>query len=109
MSSFAPFLLILSSLALVSIGRCEERAPHGIAYESPMAFSPSAYDFFHPKTPCVASTCSPLPVAAQVDGSKALASKVSSGHGVGAAKCHHCQLKRCDKITRFTVKAYAPW
>ncbi|MBA0582650.1 hypothetical protein Gorai_024785 [Gossypium raimondii] len=52
MSSFAPFLLILSSLALVSIGR--------------------------------ASTCSPLPVAAQVDGSKALASKVSSGQGVGA-------------------------
>ncbi|XP_012471493.1 LOW QUALITY PROTEIN: uncharacterized protein LOC105788940 [Gossypium raimondii] len=84
MSSFAPFLLILSSLALVSIGRGEERAPHGIAYESPMAFSPSAYDFFHPKTPCVASTCSPLPVAAQVDGSKALASKVSSGQGVGA-------------------------
>ncbi|MBA0702203.1 hypothetical protein Goari_027411 [Gossypium aridum] len=84
MSSFASFLLILSSLALVSTGRGEERAPHGIAYESPMAFSPSAYDFFHPKTACVASTCSPLPVAAQVDGSKALASKVSSGHGVAA-------------------------
>lgn len=84
MSSFAAFLLILSSLALVSIGRGEERAPHGIAYESPMAFSPSAYDFFHPKTHCAASTCSPLPVAAQIDGSKALASKVSSGHGVGA-------------------------
>ncbi|XP_039012944.1 uncharacterized protein LOC120142278 [Hibiscus syriacus] len=92
MNPFASFLLILSSLALVSMASAQDRAPHGIAYESPMAFSPSAYDFFHPNTenPCSASKCSPpLPVAAQVDGSKALAEKVSStqdksGRGMGA-------------------------
>ncbi|KAK8478326.1 hypothetical protein V6N13_058804 [Hibiscus sabdariffa] len=96
MNPFASFLLISSTLALVCMVRAQERAPHGIAYESPMAFSPSAYDFFHPKTrdpdtghPCSASNCSPLPVAAQVEGSKAVAGKVSStpdksGHGMGA-------------------------
>ncbi|KAL4282688.1 hypothetical protein GQ457_16G011380 [Hibiscus cannabinus] len=96
MSPFASFLLILSSLALVSVAMAQERAPHGIAYESPTAFLPSAYEFFHPKaqhpnneSPCSASNCSPLPVATQVDDSKAVAGKVSStpdksGHGVGA-------------------------
>lgn len=97
MSPCASVLLLLSSLALLSIARGEGRAPHGISYESPMAFSPSAYDFFHPKTekpdsknPCAASNCSPLPMAAQVGSSaKALDSKVStqqksSGHQLGA-------------------------
>ncbi|XWS74281.1 hypothetical protein CRYUN_Cryun02cG0201500 [Craigia yunnanensis] len=95
MSPFAPFLLLLSSLALLSIARGQDKAPHGIAYENPMAFSPSAYEFFHPKTqepdtknPCAASNCSPLPIAAQVESTKALESKVStqqkSGHQLGA-------------------------
>ena len=95
MSPFASFSLILSSLALLSIARGQDRAPHGIAYQNPMAFSPSAYEFFHPKTqepdtknPCTASNCSPLPIAAQVEGTKALESKVStqqkSGHQLGA-------------------------
>ncbi|WRX32860.1 hypothetical protein QQP08_025347 [Theobroma cacao] len=97
MSPFAScLLLLLSSLALVSLARAQDRAPHGIAYENPMAFSPSAYEFFHPKTrepdtqnPCAASNCSPLPMAAQVDTAKALEeSKVStqqiSGHRLGA-------------------------
>ncbi|XWS71817.1 hypothetical protein CRYUN_Cryun03dG0170600 [Craigia yunnanensis] len=95
MSPFASFLLILSSLALLSIARGQDRAPHGIAYVNPMAFSPSAYEFFHPKTqkpdtgnPCTASNCSPLPIAAEVEGTKALESKVStqqkSGHQLGA-------------------------
>ncbi|KAE8733794.1 hypothetical protein F3Y22_tig00000991pilonHSYRG00202 [Hibiscus syriacus] len=81
-------MLLLSSF---SIAGAQERAPHGIAYESPMTFSPSAYQFFHPNTenPCSVSDCSPLPVAAQVDESKALAIKVSStpdksGHEMGA-------------------------
>ncbi|XVF68585.1 hypothetical protein PTKIN_Ptkin11bG0013900 [Pterospermum kingtungense] len=96
MSPFASLLLLLSSLALLlSIARGQDRAPHGIAYESPMAFSPSAYEFFHPKTekpdtnnPCAASSCSPLPIAAQVVVAEALESKVStqqkSGHQLGA-------------------------
>ncbi|XVF05678.1 hypothetical protein REPUB_Repub05bG0193100 [Reevesia pubescens] len=95
MSPIASFLLLLSSLTLLSIARGQGRAPHGIAYENPMAFSPSAYEFFHPKTqepntnnPCAASNCPPLPIAAQVEGTKALESKVStqqkSGHRLGA-------------------------
>ena len=95
MSPFAFFLLLLSSLPLLSIARGQDRAPHGIAYENPMAFSPSAYEFFHPKTeesgtknPCAVSNCSTLPIAAQVDATKALESKVStqqkSGHRLGA-------------------------
>ncbi|KAK8550931.1 hypothetical protein V6N13_119432 [Hibiscus sabdariffa] len=95
MSSFVSFLLLLSSLALLTIANSEGRAPHGIAYENPTAFSPSAYEFFHPKTqapdtknPCAASNCSPLPIAAQMDSTKALESEVSaqkeSGHRLRA-------------------------
>ncbi|XP_022732023.1 uncharacterized protein LOC111286369 [Durio zibethinus] len=95
MTPFASFLLLLSSLALLSIARSQDRAPHGIAYENPMAFSPSAYEFFHPKTqepdtknPCAASNCSSLPIAAHVDATKALESKEStaqkSGHRLGS-------------------------
>ncbi|XVF20230.1 hypothetical protein REPUB_Repub11eG0179900 [Reevesia pubescens] len=85
MSPFTSFLLLLSSLTLLSIARGQERAPHGIANDNPMAFSPSAYEFFNPKTqepdtknPCEETNCSPLPIAAQVDGTKALESKVST-------------------------------
>lgn len=96
MSPFASFLLLLSSLAfLVSIGNGQDRAPHGIAHENPMAFSPSAYEFFHPKTrnsdtknPCATSNCSPLPVAAEVDSNKELETKAlpqqKPGHPLGA-------------------------
>lgn len=62
-----------------------------------MAFSPSAYEFFHPTTekpksvgPCsTGSSCSPLPLAAQVDATdkaqerKTMASH-SGGSGLGA-------------------------
>ncbi|KAK8498371.1 hypothetical protein V6N13_052126 [Hibiscus sabdariffa] len=95
MSPFASFLLLLSSLAIVSIADGQDRAPHGISHENPMAFSPSAYEFFHPKTqkpdtktPCATSNCSPWLIAAEVDASKELETKVlpqhKSGHGMGA-------------------------
>ncbi|XWS53271.1 hypothetical protein CRYUN_Cryun11dG0143100 [Craigia yunnanensis] len=95
MSPFATLLLLLSSLALLYIARGQDRAPHGIAYENPTYFSPSAYEFFHPKTeepdtknPCAASNCSPLLIAAQVEATKELQSKAStqqkSGHRLGA-------------------------
>lgn len=65
-------LLTLVSLALVSTAIAQERAPHGLVYENPEAFSPSAYDFFHPnakkpetKDPCTASKCSPMPLAVE--------------------------------------------
>lgn len=84
-------LNLFSSLFLLSIVRAQDRAPHGIANASPVAFSPSAYDFFHPKSeqpngknPCLESDCSPLPMAAEVIASnKAYESKKSSGSGVG--------------------------
>lgn len=68
-------LLVLLSVASLNVVAAEDRAPHGLANESPVAFSPSAYNFFHPNTrqipskrPCgdSSSSCSPLPMAAQV-------------------------------------------
>ncbi|CAN1253202.1 hypothetical protein LINPERPRIM_LOCUS8256 [Linum perenne] len=73
------------------------RAPHGLVYETPIAFSPSAVEFFHPKTwdptvmmkPCHESSsgCSHLPmVAAQMaveDQSKVSSSRVGAGSIVG--------------------------
>ncbi|KAL1323669.1 hypothetical protein HN51_033936 [Arachis hypogaea] len=98
MSRIGLFFLFLLSTILVSIASGQERAPHGLEYESPIAFSPSAYDFFHPnaqkknetKDPCSASKCSPLPMAAQVEATqvyenKALATQKGRKQiGVGA-------------------------
>lgn len=74
MSQLTSLFLILASLVFFPIAGAEERAPHGLIYENPMAFPPSAVEFFHPKTqkpetfnPCASSNCSPLPVAAQVE------------------------------------------
>ncbi|KAB5540678.1 hypothetical protein DKX38_013652 [Salix brachista] len=72
-SFFLFFFFFFSSLTLVCFTRAQERAPHGLAHENPVAFSPSAVDFFHPRpqepngeSPCAASSsCSPLPLPAQ--------------------------------------------
>ncbi|KAI4334402.1 hypothetical protein L6164_019100 [Bauhinia variegata] len=81
------FLLFIFSLVLVSTATGQERAPHGIGYEKPVAFSPSAYDFFHPnaqkrgnKDPCTASKCSPLPLAAQVEDTQVFENRASIPH-----------------------------
>lgn len=42
------FFYVVFSLPLIV--KAQERAPHGLAYESPVAFSPEAYSFFHPET-----------------------------------------------------------
>ncbi|KAL2332039.1 hypothetical protein Fmac_019620 [Flemingia macrophylla] len=85
MNLFGFSLLSLFSLALVSSVIAQERAPHGLLYENPEAFSPSAYDFFHPnakkpetKDPCTASKCSPMPLAAQVEAAEIHESKAST-------------------------------
>ncbi|XP_027348470.1 uncharacterized protein LOC113860045 [Abrus precatorius] len=85
MSSIALSFLFLVSIALLSIATGQERAPHGLVYESPVAFPPSAYDFFHPNTrkpeardPCTASKCSPLPIAAQVEATQIYENKAST-------------------------------
>lgn len=85
MASVVPVLLFLFSLTVLSISGAQERAPHGLANEDPVSLSPSAYDFFHPttknpntKNPCGGASCSPLPLAAQVQANEAYASKVST-------------------------------
>ncbi|KAL3530573.1 hypothetical protein ACH5RR_009895 [Cinchona calisaya] len=72
MTSLTSLLLVII-LSLSNITRAQERAPHGLVYESPMFLSPEAYDFFHPDTqpqhgngPCSSSDCSKLPEAASV-------------------------------------------
>ncbi|XP_004487112.1 uncharacterized protein [Cicer arietinum] len=77
MNNLIGFFLI--SLPLVSIVIGQERAPHGLVYQNPEAFSPSAYEFFHPNShkvdPCTSSKCSPLPLA--VEATQIHESKVS--------------------------------
>ncbi|OIW03928.1 hypothetical protein TanjilG_30204 [Lupinus angustifolius] len=86
--SFSFFFLL--SIALVSAVIGQERAPHGLAYENPEAFPPSAYNFFHPNAkkpetndPCAASKCSPLPLAAQVEATQIHESKGSTSEKGG--------------------------
>lgn len=60
---------VVFSLSLFSQITAQDRAPHGLAYQYPTAFSPTAYDFFHPNThqdSCTKSNCAPFPLAAQV-------------------------------------------
>lgn len=91
MSHPAASFLFFLSLALLSLARAQGRAPHGLAYENPMAFSPSAVEFFHPnaqqagtQNPCAGSNCSPLPMAAEVEASVEHQSRGSStGMGAG--------------------------
>ncbi|KAF3455000.1 hypothetical protein FNV43_RR05448 [Rhamnella rubrinervis] len=85
MASIVPLFVLLSSLTLLSISGAQDRAPHGLANEDPVSFSPSAYDFFHPatqnpnnKNSCGGTSCSPLPLAAQVEANEAYESKVST-------------------------------
>ncbi|GMG98796.1 hypothetical protein Nepgr_000636 [Nepenthes gracilis] len=71
--------------------RAQDRAPHGLSHEKPVAFSPLAYDFFHPDahhSQCddCSSHLSPYPLAAHVRASEAQQSEVSTsqaGLGVG--------------------------
>ncbi|XP_060169348.1 uncharacterized protein LOC132600297 [Lycium barbarum] len=46
----SPCLLFFFSILLCLFFLPQERSPHGLVYESPVAFSPEAYSFFHPET-----------------------------------------------------------
>ncbi|KAF8039822.1 hypothetical protein BT93_B2131 [Corymbia citriodora subsp. variegata] len=88
MSPMSSFLFILLTPTFLCLAGAQDRAPHGLTHESPVAFSPSAYDFFHPnkqpatvKNPCAESSCSPLPEAAQVvEGAQTQEGKLSATH-----------------------------
>lgn len=78
------FLFLLFA-TLLSIATGQERTPHGLVYENPVAFPPSAYFFFHPnarkpetKDSCTASKCSPLPLPAQVEANQIYENKASA-------------------------------
>ena len=85
------FLLRLSSLTILLVAGAQERAPHGLVYENPVAFSPSAVEFFHPRTPepklenpCAApSSCSPLPLAARFEDSDQTKGRISTSRRGG--------------------------
>ncbi|XP_052175527.1 uncharacterized protein LOC127790234 [Diospyros lotus] len=96
MSPLATTLLTLSLLLLLPhVSRAQERAPHGLAFESPTALPPSGIDFFNPKAdqsqqpvtrdPCSSSHCSPLPLAATVASSLGRESTFTPGSGGGAS------------------------
>ncbi|XP_023733241.1 uncharacterized protein LOC111881081 [Lactuca sativa] len=87
-------LLLFVTIISFTTTQSQERSPHGLVYENPMAFSPSAYNFFHPKAnpptiqnPCDETSCAPLPMAATVQSSLAQESasrNVKSGSKIGA-------------------------
>ncbi|KAF9684760.1 hypothetical protein SADUNF_Sadunf04G0151800 [Salix dunnii] len=85
-------LLCLSDLTILLIAGAQDRAPHGLVYEKPVAFSPSAVEFFHPRTrepksenPCAASpSCSLLPLAAQVEDADQTKGKISTSQRGGS-------------------------
>lgn len=60
-------LTILSSLLLLPLIVAEEHpiklrssSPHGLFFENPMPFPPSAYDFFHPNANAATPATAPL-------------------------------------------------
>ncbi|CAO2814346.1 unnamed protein product [Amaranthus hypochondriacus] len=78
--------LVLFSTFLISQTASQDRAPHRLANQSPMAFSPMAYDFFHPngnKDPCTFSKCSPFPLAAQLHETQEQTTSRPRTHSVG--------------------------
>uniref|UniRef100_A0A7C8ZCM9 Uncharacterized protein n=1 Tax=Opuntia streptacantha TaxID=393608 RepID=A0A7C8ZCM9_OPUST len=77
----AGFFFLLLSLPLLSTVMAQDRAPHGLASQNPVAFSPSAYDFFHPnarQNACTTSECSPLPLIAQLQETKSREATVTT-------------------------------
>ncbi|KAB5561706.1 hypothetical protein DKX38_006663 [Salix brachista] len=86
------FLLRLSSFTILLVAGAQDRAPHGLVYENPVAFSPSAVGFFHPRTrepklenPCAApsTSCSPLPLAARFEDSDQTKGRISTSRRGG--------------------------
>lgn len=81
-------LLTVYSLLSITIAQDQSRSPHGLSHSSPEAFSPSAFEFFHPEThqhptienPCGASGCPPLHLSATVQSSLAYDSKFTRDH-----------------------------
>ncbi|KAL8193252.1 hypothetical protein R6Q57_026833 [Mikania cordata] len=96
------FFIILTRL--FTILGAQERAPHGLAHETLVALSPSAYIFFHPNQQlglCEESNCSPLPFAATVQSSLAHESRVGRANiGAGCiAAVLSCVFHKLQMLT----------
>ncbi|KAJ4843562.1 hypothetical protein Tsubulata_007981 [Turnera subulata] len=115
------YFFLFISVSLVFIAGAQDRAPHGLVYENPVAFSPSAVEFFHPKTqqpetknPCATSStgCSPLPLAAQVEAAQVQESRVATpqrgGTRLGAAGIAGIVLGLAS-VVLLTMGAYYVW
>ncbi|GAB2285105.1 hypothetical protein Dimus_019559 [Dionaea muscipula] len=96
------YLLVSCSLFLIISwfctieGAAQGRAPHGLVYEHPVAFTPSAYEFFHPDLDadhhrhqaavcgdgCSSSSPSYDPLAAHVRASEARQPGNITSHGL---------------------------
>ncbi|KAL8146297.1 hypothetical protein AgCh_004157 [Apium graveolens] len=82
------FLLTVVALLSITIAQDQSRSPHGLTHSSPVAFSPSAFEFFHPENhqhptienPCAASGCPPLHLSATVQSSLAYDSRFTPDH-----------------------------
>lgn len=79
-------LLLFVIFSLLSVTRAQY--PHGLTHQNPMAFSPSAFEFFHPdnlqpssESPCAASGCRPLHISATVQSSLAYESRSPPNKG----------------------------
>ncbi|XP_073102162.1 uncharacterized protein [Elaeis guineensis] len=74
---FSSLLLFSSAHAQLHPIVPQPRAPHGLVFENPMSFPPSAFEFFHPKSSPPAEA--PLPLVSSFPGatsSKARAEQV---------------------------------
>nr|XP_017249258.1 PREDICTED: uncharacterized protein LOC108220099 [Daucus carota subsp. sativus] len=85
----SPLLLLIGfALLSITIAQDQSRSPHGLTYSSPEAFSPAAFEFFHPnnhqhpsiENPCAASGCPPLHLSATVQSSLAYDSRFTPDH-----------------------------
>ncbi|URD77877.1 hypothetical protein MUK42_03526 [Musa troglodytarum] len=72
LASYTLVLFFLSSLLLLHLGdarrhhavvRLQARSPHGLAFQEPMPFPPTAFEFFHPKL-LLPPASAPMPLAA---------------------------------------------
>ncbi|KAI4967324.1 hypothetical protein ZWY2020_028686 [Hordeum vulgare] len=83
--------LVVLSLLLLPTGEAQERRsveahPHGLPFESPLALSPAAYEFFHPSER-----------ARRVDGAPELSARAAEGSVVRGAGASAASVARADQ------------
>ncbi|CAD5194979.1 uncharacterized protein LOC135652658 [Musa acuminata AAA Group] len=94
--SYTLVVFFLSSLLLLHFGdarrhhavvRLQARSPHGLAFQEPMPFPPTAFEFFHPKL-LLPPASAPMPLASSSFYPAATSAKVRADEEVEAAGEH---------------------